>query len=235
MIETFAALFFAHALADFVLQTGWMAARKRQFGVLLFHTAIVLVTAQLATGHVASGSILLLASAHLAIDVAKVWLGRGGLAPFLWDQAAHLVTIGAVAWAVPELWDTGLWAEWEGVPTLMLLTGGAIFAIRAGGYAVGLLVTPLATDDVAPGLPKAGQIIGQLERAILYLLVLVGEPTAVGFLIAAKSILRFDSAKDSRTAEYVIVGTLASFAWALAVAYAVRKLLVHLPPLEFLS
>ena len=50
--------------------------------------------------------------------------------------------------------------------------------------------------------------------------------TAVGFLIAAKSILRLDTAKQGRSAsEYVIIGTMASFAWALGTTYAAITLL----------
>ena len=54
-----------------------------------------------------------------------------------------------------------------------------------------------------------------------------------GFLIAAKSILRFDSAnRDDRMAsEYIIIGTLASFGWAMAVAWATLALLSALPPI----
>jgi hypothetical protein len=34
MIETFTALLFAHALADFVLQTDWMHRNKSKIGVM---------------------------------------------------------------------------------------------------------------------------------------------------------------------------------------------------------
>ena len=54
----------------------------------------------------------------------------------------------------------------------------------------------------------------------------------MGFLIAAKSVLRFDASKrKQKAAEYVIIGTLASFGWALICAYATLALLDHLPPL----
>ena len=52
MTETFAALLFAHALADFVLQTGWMVANKRRPAAMLAHIAVVLITAGLALGSV---------------------------------------------------------------------------------------------------------------------------------------------------------------------------------------
>ena len=231
MIETLAALFFAHVLADFVFQTKAMVAHKRHPGVLLLHTALVLLTAQAATGQIAAAPLLGLALAHLIIDIGKTYLGNGGLRPFLLDQAAHLAVIVAVAVLWPDLWATGAWAGQTALPAAMLALGAAVFAIRAGGFAVGALVAPWAADSLPEGLPGAGMVIGQLERGIIYVLVLADEPTAIGFLFAAKSILRFDATRENRTAEYVIVGTLASFAWALGVAYATRAGLAHLPPI----
>ena len=72
-------------------------------------------------------------------------------------------------------------------------------------------------DASAPlnGLPEARQQVDQLERALIFLSVLIGAPTGIGCLIAAKSVLRFDTTKDvERASEYGIVGTLASFACA---------------------
>jgi hypothetical protein len=84
----------------------------------------------------------------------------------------------------------------------------------------------------AESLPDAGQAIGLMERGLIFTLVLVGQPEGVGLLIAAKSILRFGAVKDDRAlSEYVIIGTLASFGWALVAAYATLALLSALPPL----
>ena len=52
MIETLAALLFAHILADFVFQTDTMVARKHEPKMLVLHAVIVLVTAQIALGRV---------------------------------------------------------------------------------------------------------------------------------------------------------------------------------------
>ena len=52
-----------------------------------------------------------------------------------------------------------------------------------------------------------------------------GEPTGIGFLIAAKSILRFAEIKDAiqrKVAEYTIIGTFLSFGWALLIAMLMR-------------
>ena len=116
----------------------------------------------------------------------------------------------------------------------MLVTGGAIFAMRAGGFAVGLLMAGIASRGgatLAEGIPGAGAVIGILERGLIYGLILLGQAEAVGFLIAAKSILRFGTVKEDRAAsEYVIIGTLASFGWAILSAFAVQGLLGGLEP-----
>ena len=237
MTETLAALFFAHVLADFVFQTGWMVANKRRMAGLAAHSTVVLVTAVVVTGGLGWG-LLWLSASHLVIDAVKTRI-RGGLGPFLLDQAAHLGTILALALWQPRLWAEGLWAGYDFLPPLMLVTAGALMATRAGGFVIGLLMEPFAAklpDKInAESLPGAGRAIGQLERGLIFALVLLGQPGAVGFLIAAKSILRFGAIKDDRAlSEYVIIGTLASFGWALIAAYATLAGLSHLAPLGIL-
>ncbi len=233
MIETFTALLLAHVLADFVFQTRWMITHKRKPGVLLTHTAVVLVTAQAAIGQITAPELLALAAAHLTIDAAKTYGRFTGLAAFLTDQAAHLATLVAVAAYAPQLWSEGLWQDQNWLPGAMALIAGLILATRTGGFAVALLITPYQNDGLPKGLMNGGQLIGILERGLIFLLVLVGQPAGVGFLIAAKSVLRFDTtSKDQSAGEYVIIGTLASFGWALVVAYATQTLLSALPPLE---
>lgn len=229
MFETFAALLFAHTFADFVLQTKGMVARKGQARVLALHGAVVLATAVLALGawHFA---LLWLAVVHVLIDLAKTRAPHG-LAAFLADQAAHLVSLAALAIWLPGLWAGGIWGGHEVLSGLMALAAGAVLATRAGGFAVGLLMAPFA-DATPDGLPGGGRVIGLLERGLIFALVLIGQPEGVGLLIAAKSILRFGAVKDDRAAsEYVIIGTLASVGWALLAAFATQSLLTALPPL----
>lgn len=263
MIETFSALLFAHVLADFVFQTEKMALGKRDPRVLGLHAAIVLIVSIAAIGpawpFLAAPPwwppLLVLALAHLLTDLAKARFGTG-LSGFLADQAVHLVTLLAVAVWRPDLWDTGLWSALlpdeiaTALPVAMAWLAGFILAVRAGGFAVGALLTPFTHGESARiiampasdragaprpdgthslllgGLPDAGRMIGMLERGVTYLLVMSGHPSAVAFLVAAKSILRFNTSKDDRAmAEYVIVGTLASVGWALIVAFGAQILI----------
>lgn len=233
MAETFTALLLAHLMADFLLQPDWMAGGKRRALPLVLHGTVVLIAAQATLGQAASWPLLALALVHVAIDAAKARL-PSTLGSFVADQAAHLVSLGVVAALAPGLWADGFWAEATWLPAIYAHAAGALAAILTGGHVVGFLVGRWEAVDLPLGLPGAGRLIGQLERGLIVLFVLGGEPVGIGFLIAAKSILRFDAASgDQKLGEYVIIGTLASFGWALAIAEATLALADALPPLGF--
>ncbi len=235
MTETFAALLFAHVLADFVLQTTWMANAKgeRHAPALALHVGTVGVISALAVGAVTGVAWLAIAAltlVHLATDIAKS-LAPKGLGSFLADQAAHLVSLVAVAALWPGLWSAGIWAAFDWLPALMALAAGFVLATRAGGFVLGMLMAPWG-DVGLPGLPNGGRIIGLLERGLIFVLILTGQAEGIGFLIAAKSVLRFGTVKEeARLSEYVIIGTLASFGWAIMVATGTVALMSALPPL----
>lgn len=235
MTEAFAALLFAHVLADFVLQTGRMAQAKgeRDLAALALHVGTVGVASAVAIGAVTGTAFMAMAVltlVHLAIDIAKSFAPKG-LAAFLGDQAAHLVSIVAVAAVWPDLWGAGLWAAFDWLPGAMVLVAGFVLATRAGGFVLGMLMAPWG-DVGLPGLPNGGRIIGLLERGLIFVLILTGQAEGIGFLIAAKSVLRFGTVKEeARLSEYVIIGTLASFGWAILTATGTVALLTALPPL----
>lgn len=231
MIETFVALLFAHVMADYVFQSGWMVARKRNPMVLLLHLFIVLALSLAVTGHLDTKAVWAVALAHGAIDAVKTWGFRDTLAAHLADQALHLVTIAGAAAYVPDLWSTGQWAAaptW--VPHLMTVLAGMLVATRTGGFAVGKLMAPLESEIEDSGLTNGGLLIGLLERGLIFIFILSDQAASVAFLIAAKSLYSFGS--KNKHAQYVIIGTLASFGWAILAAQATVTLLNLLPPLE---
>jgi hypothetical protein len=151
---------------------------------------------------------------HLAVLVAAVgFLDRCGMIP---GEAYWSALVGR------QLWLKGL-----------VLVSGVVLSVFAGGFLTGVLVQPMLEEirgadrssGISPerrGLASGGRRIGQLERALVLIFVLSGQPAGVGFLMGAKSILRFGELKDDKTrmeAEYVIIGTLLSFAWGLTVAW----------------
>ncbi|WP_021024237.1 hypothetical protein [Salinivibrio costicola] len=63
------------------------------------------------------------------------------------------------------------------------------------------------------GLVAAGALIGYLERILILTFTLLGSYTAVGFVLAAKSIFRFGEltrSTDRSLTEYVLIGSLLS-------------------------
>lgn len=238
MLETAIALFAAHVLADYVFQTKRMAEEKSNPLMLAYHGVVVLLTAVLLTGHV-TWPVMLLVGLHIATDVIKALFWNDKFASHISDQAIHLIKIAAVSALAPHLWATGFWQNapiW--VPHVLLLSAGILYATRAGGFAVAKLMAPYVDAFTTDSLPGGGKAIGLLERGLIYILMIAGQPIGIGFLIAAKSVLRFETAKDGaeaenrRRSEYIIIGTLASFGWAILVSLAALGLLSGLPPLE---
>lgn len=230
MIQTFAALLLAHVLADFTFQTDWMVQRKRNPLVFLLHIIIVFAFTTAALGGIWELAIVV-AAAHFVIDAVKLWAlplrVRRSFAAFALDQTAHLATLCAAAIHFPGAVAAGSWAGWLDIAVVpALLLSGMIVTVTAGGYAVGMLTARFSQQVESRGMVDAGRMIGQLERALIFLLIMVEQPAGIGFLIAAKSILRFDTTReDHKTSEYVIIGTLASVTWALLTSYATRGLL----------
>ena len=63
-------------------------------------------------------------------------------------------------------------------------------------------------------IKNAGALIGNLERILTIVFVLLGQFEAIGFIVAAKSILRFKDTDTAKT-EYVLAGTFLSFVIAI--------------------
>lgn len=67
-------------------------------------------------------------------------------------------------------------------------------------------------------------MIGYCERLLIFVFVLVDSPNAVGLLVAAKSIYSFGGVSEEKhkRSQYIIIGTLVSFAYGVTMSYLVR-------------
>ena len=237
MYETLLALLVAHLVADFPLQPGWMIRRKRQPTVLALHALVVAATAALALGGWPGALLLILVGTHLAMDAIKVYLLKDSLRSFTLDQVVHLAVILALALAFPRALAQGWWAALPGNLAAayligLCLLGGVIASLMVGAIIIRKATAPFTsqlTGDIT-GLESGGTYIGWLERALVMLLILIGQPAGVGFLITAKSILRFGDVRDSsqrKLTEYIIIGTFMSFGWGLLVAVLTQLAMRH--------
>lgn len=72
-------------------------------------------------------------------------------------------------------------------------------------------------NDVTPESIRTGEIIGYLERLIIFFLIIYNQIEAIGFVLAAKSLIRHKEMKKRKKAEYYLIGTLLSVISALAI------------------
>jgi hypothetical protein len=232
------ALLAGHFVGDFVLQTNHMVKHKREAGVLLGHCLVVALVSYVAAGRWTAWQIpFVIFVGHAAIDALKVRFGRANATTFVLDQLAHLALIAAFACCGADLGGASQWQQAWG-PALgrtWILVCGAVLSVRTGGILIGYWVQPYldeiqragpaVSDEIGlrrpRGLTNGGRVIGQWERALIFIFIVLGQFGAIGFLIAAKSIFRFGELKDRENrmeAEYITIGTLMSFGWALVTA-----------------
>ena len=238
------ALVTAHLLADFVFQSDKDVENKKKPAVLGKHALIVAGLSYLLAGDWRAWLVpAIMGSTHFLIDRVKAGLKQNGLGVFLLDQAAHVLVIVGVAWLSPTMFPVASeWVNlWDGTFAKgLVIAAGLILTTHVGGVVVGIAVRPYLGDLMKPrgqenesiiaasneaqrGLVKGGRLIGQLERGLIFFLVMIAKPEAVAFLIAAKSIFRFGELKDRENraeAEYITIGTLMSFTWGLVAAWA---------------
>ena len=240
MGETLLALLAAHLVADFPLQPEQLLLRKKNPFVLGLHSTIVAVTAMLALGAWPVALILALLVAHAGMDALKVYVLRDGLGSFVADQLVHFVVIAGLALLFPQTFAHGWWCQLQGEWRSAYLVGlcllsGAIASLFAGSVLIRKATAVFAEEleGEIRGLQNGGAYIGCLERALVLLLILAGQPAGVGFLITAKSILRFGDIREPRQrklTEYIIIGTFMSFGWGMLVALLTQLGVQHWLP-----
>lgn len=69
---------------------------------------------------------------------------------------------------------------------------------------------------------RTGRIIGFLERIFVFLFILLQQYAAVGFILAAKGIVRYPDFGNRTFAEYILIGTLLSTLFAMMMAFLVK-------------
>ncbi len=223
MEKILAVLVAAHLVADFMLQTDTMVRQKERPAFLMLHSGIhgVLSYAALQAWTCWQAPVFVFA-AHSLIDLFKQRSGDNGAAMFILDQSIHFASLALLAWLMVRL---SWMPAYDGVGYVpLVVAAGFIAAVRGAGFLVAKVAARLIEENdlELDGLQNGGRMIGQLERSLIFLFILIQQPMAIGFLFAAKSILRFEEAKQQKLAEYILIGTLLSFSLAIALAAATR-------------
>lgn len=210
---TFAALFLAHVLADYVLQTTWMVVNKRSVAAMAAHIGLVLGTMCLTTLSFHPWFIGL-AVAHLWIDIVKTYAMPEGLFAYVADQLLHVASIAGVALLAPGIWPESPLSEVENLPLYFMIVAGVLFAARGGQYAVATILSRQGLGE------SRGVLVGWLERAALCVVLIGGWPAFAGAVVAAKAIYMGARmpGRDTTARNRLILGTGISLAWGFAVA-----------------
>jgi hypothetical protein len=227
-------LLIAHLVADFVLQRkSWIVARHAlhwRTGSLYLHAAIAGILVYLFSGRYHEFLIpAFVVITHLATDLWKSYT-NGSLRYFLADQFIHLLVIVA-AWYMYIMPD---WSILESVmgyfanTRVLAIVLAYIFVIWPAGFLIAKITAPWQNQITNnQGLADAGRWIGMIERILILTFVLIHQFTGIGFLIAAKSILRFGDIRNPenrKDAEYILLGTMISFIIAIFTGIAVQNL-----------
>lgn len=210
---TFAALFLAHVIADYVLQTTWMVINKKRVIAMAAHIGLVLGT-MCATTFSFSPWFVALALLHLWIDIVKTYAMKTGLGAYVADQILHIASIVGIALLAPQIWTNSPLVDVDNLPLYFMIAGGVLFAARGGQYAVTTLIGgPMGNLQV-------GVMMGWLERAALCVLLIGGWPIWVAAVLGLKGIYMGISlrGRDALARTRLWRGTAVSLAWGFAVA-----------------
>ncbi len=235
----------AHLITDFLLQKKeWITERSilhYKSPTLYVHTLLTMLLAYLLLGQWSNWYIpLFIFVTHTLIDIWKSY--RPALVRyFLIDQLLHVIVL-----LVSTFWIT------SGIDVLISNTSyilnqpgfwvyfsAYLLVTNPMGIAIGLMIKKFkvqltqASSGVGADqtLADAGKCIGIFERMLILTFVLSQQFGAIGFLIAAKSILRFNNKDEERArkeTEYVLVGTLISYAFSIFTGILVNYIIKNL-------
>lgn len=220
----FTKLFLAHLIGDFFLQPDrWVIhkeANKATSKYLYFHILIHFALTMLLLWDLSYWKLaLIIAVSHYIIDLAKLYANPYFMLksiPFFMDQFLHLGVLYICAYNTNLLEHTISLIEkidWAMVTAVVFVSFPA--AIIIGKLLEGMS-NQIALDHKS--LPNAGKYIGIIERLFVLAFILMGRWEAIGLLITAKSVFRFNDLKESNSrklTEYILIGTLLSFGLAI--------------------
>lgn len=226
----------AHILVDFFLQTRRMIddkiTKKWKSGWLLFHAFLAGLLAYVLVAEWQHWFLVgvVTGATHWLIDCLKVQFAKSDhTAVYIIDQLAHVMVLLFIALAVADIQMEAIVAflgeVWN---PIMIYAVGLLLLLRPSSFFIQLISRRWSSHlkEKEGDLPAAGAWIGYLERILIYLFIVMGEYSAIGFLIAAKSILRFRDDNERRpTTEYILLGTLLSFTIAIPVGIGIRFLM----------
>lgn len=227
-----------HVLGDFYLQNEKISIYKDvKYKGILLHSVEYYIACVLCILPVFSIDMFFAASfsafAHFIIDSVKYVLLlkkkiKKSCMVFVLDQCAHMVSILGLVYimvirnfvigrtviteAIPIVfgYDAETISSWILVILLLHVPANIFIQNFLGEY------KPNENEIIIRADYKAGRKIGTIERLIMLIFLSKDQFAALGFILTAKSVARYDRiAKDEKFAEYYLLGTLVSTLWVI--------------------
>lgn len=246
--EYFILLLLAHVIGDFYFQTTNMSMRKdSRMKWVLLHSLLYWLSILFVLCSIMSLNILLIgtaaAASHALIDGFKYLFvkkirSRGEITAgrerniFFADQLLHIICLIFIAYfavirnipfrfSAPILGffdiikiDAFAFTYWAAA-LLIIHKPANIFISR-----ILTVYRPDNKDDTNKKDNNAGRFIGTIERIIILIFLSIGQYAAIGLVLTAKSIARYDKiSKEKDFAEYYLIGTLISTLVVIVVSF----------------
>ncbi len=244
----FLILVLAHVIGDFYVQIDLISQKKEsKFAWLILHglcywIVVLVISVPILTIHVfIYGSVF--AALHLFIDLIKFLLIKNSKETiteeakcyyFYADQLFHLISLFVVVYSFVISGKSltlrpcfshffsmvGLSAtktlSW--IVILLIICKPTNIAISRILY----IYKPLKAEINSGQEKDIGKFVGIIERVIIIMLVALNQYSAIGLVLTAKSIARYDKiSKNPTFSEYYLIGTLLSTLAAIAVSFIV--------------
>lgn len=222
----------AHLFADYFFQGQKMSDDKNALGFrskyLIGHIFIVFITSWILSFQIEFFVVAgIIAICHFVIDGLKPNINNRpilGRYSFFIDQGLHLLVLIFAIY----LFDNNFgWRPLFEIPLSFnhqVLIACYLICLKPANIVIKEIFRVSQIEVSSDNeMPNAGKLIGILERLLALTFIIIGQFQAVGFLLAAKSVLRY---KDTETLkmEYVLIGTMLSFGVAVILGVWVTSL-----------
>ncbi|GGW40653.1 DUF3307 domain-containing protein [Arenibacter certesii] len=220
----FTTLLLAHLIGDFMLQPNrWVVHKevnKITSSYLYLHTLIHFGLVMLLLWDLNLWRwAVLIAVSHYLIDLGKLYANpyfKNKAIPFFIDQLFHIAVLYSCAYYSNFMEHT--------LSLIKEIDWALVTAVVFVGFPSSIVMAKLLggmSDKIEldhKSLPNAGKYIGIIERLFVLTFIILGRWEAIGLLITAKSVFRFNDLKESNSrklTEYILIGTLLSFGLAI--------------------
>ncbi|WP_111709344.1 DUF3307 domain-containing protein [Lutibacter citreus] len=228
-------LLLAHVIGDFVFQPEkWVKSKekkKHKSPYLYWHIFIHFIALEIVLQFNITYwlGVLIIIVSHYIIDLLKLnlrkkinyrWL-------FLWDQLAHLLVMGIVVY-IYEPFQVELSNLFS--PKILLFVISVLLVTVVSSIVMKVIISKweIKSSSNKKSLEDAGKYIGIIERLLIFVFIITNNWSSIGFLLAAKSIFRFGdltNSDDRKLTEYILIGTLLSFGFAIIIGLSYRYFL----------